>query len=246
MTIPDNDVWSDHLARMQPLELLLDRSDHLETNLRHLYSKTYIPNDPRSQVTLRLLVLSLQHAAGIRELMRSRHHQPARALFRPQVEALFRAIWVWYSVDSNWLSAFTADTSDGVVRGEPAPFPRKLGRIPEDLKSAGLDSIANMLRSFLDEREEFLHSFAHGGYRALSRVFNAPSSLDSDHFVKSVNAFGVNAVAFLSVVGDAADLVPRAQDLLNSYEDCFVHLPGIVAAESWYFSTARAGRRRAL
>jgi hypothetical protein len=135
--------------------------EFIENELMH----TEYPNEDRVRLSLAYAALNLEHQAAIRILVEQNHRGSAFALFRSQVEACFRGLWVQRLASDEQAEAIRRDGAEpfGYFRDMAAELDAALG-------TANLfQGIAGSWRA--------LNGFTHSGLEQLSRRFNADGDL---------------------------------------------------------------------
>lgn len=121
----------------------------------------------RDQIAVALCQLSIEHHDGLITLVQDGQFSPAFAMFRPQMEAWLRSLWVSGQAPDNELEAFMAGEEFVPAMNPKTSLMDKKKRIPPSIKeSIGDIKDANERDALLENYEKtwkFLCDLTHGG-----------------------------------------------------------------------------------
>ena len=106
---------------VDPLEVMLRRSDELHEALLHLLDGAEFDPSPRGEAAFSMCSVALEHGLSLRALMAMGLATSAVGLMRLQFEALTRAMWLQYAANDLAIVIFTDPaTTEMVASSTPA------------------------------------------------------------------------------------------------------------------------------
>lgn len=121
----------------------------------------------REKLAVALCHLSIEHHHGVITLSQDRHYSPALALFRPQMEAWLRSMWVDQMATDGELNAFMDGEEFVMVPSSKNDGTLKKKRIPPPIRDIILsikdEGERQALLDNYDSTWSVLCDFTHGG-----------------------------------------------------------------------------------
>ncbi|WP_156104721.1 DUF6988 family protein [Arenimonas oryziterrae] len=199
------------------LEKLLDGSDSMQREFERIIRIFSVPTELRSQIPIALASLSMEHASAMRTLVRQQHYASASALFRPQFDAVVRAIWFSELANDSQLAEFKLDSEkDGV-------FPKTFEMFDQ---CEALDTpIVPILKSYHSTYKNRMHSFTHGGFLAVKLHATPYEKLSTSVYgmIKSSNGLLVLAAMASAYFLDAPGALDLVSNAVNSAREAWAN-----------------------
>lgn len=152
------------------LDQLLERSDTLDDALMHLLGSAsfgLFDGSPRILTSFAACNVSLDHARGLRALMREGLPTPAVSLMRLQHEALTRSVWLLYAASESEIEKLHSPlTLDSQKAANKLPM---LAAMLTAIEGKAPLGATQMLAQFKDMSTAVLNSYVHGGIHVLRR-----------------------------------------------------------------------------
>lgn len=216
------------MATPEELTAVIDQSDLFDSTLREATKDLRIPPGIRNRYSLGLGVVCVEHGRGIRQLLRVRNTVGAFALFRPQLEALVRQVWIYHCAPEGWIDDFSGDVPEGSIF-EPGSFP-DLAAMVADLERRGRTRESSGFGALLSMLGDSHHSFTHGGLRAIQNALLGMDTAYEIELVKVSNAVTINAIGQLLVLSKDSGLEAEVWGIARQFDGCFLrrdagHLP---------------------
>lgn len=207
------------------LDEILHRSDVLEEAIIDLLDlETYQTFDASDRVTVSLsaCIVSMDHARGLRALIRENLPTPAISLMRLQYEALTRSVWLLYAApdsDVEKLNATLTSTAESAAKRLPM-----LSEMLIAIEGKAPPSATQMLTQFKDISAGALNSFVHGGIHPLKRQSDGyPLSLLSQVIRNSNGFFTMSGMIFAILSGNHI-IAKRMAAIQPDFNDCLPEL----------------------
>ena len=211
---------------LNPLEILLARSDELSESIFHRLDDSEFFDSPRAEASVRMCRVSLEHWLGLRVLISAGCETSAVSLMRLQFEALTRAMWLLYAASDQAITKLSAPLtleSEHSAKSLPG-LNQMIEAIGKCVGSTAPARAHEMLCSFRDVQLKALNSFVHGGIHSLRRHADGfPSSLIMQ-VLRSSNALAAMGGMTLAVL-TADELVAKSMGGIQfEFQDCLPEL----------------------
>jgi hypothetical protein len=206
------------------MEHFLDRSDELHMEVLRLLENVRAYPGIRHEVALVACGLALEHALGLRLLVRTACYSSALAMMRLQYEAIARGVWLLYAASDRQIEILTSPlTTDSETAAKKMPmFAVMLGQIIEKAPPQP----SRMLQGFKDVNWDAMNSFIHSGVHPLRRhVEGYPPEL-----IETVvrNSNGLNIMALQLGVALSGDR--RFEGVVKAFQEEFHDaLPALIS-----------------
>lgn len=210
------------------LEGMLERAHGLYDRIHEILDDGPFHDSPRSQVTLGMCMVALEHAAGLQALMALALPTAAVSLMRHQFEALTRSKWVFYAAPDSAIDKLTAPLtieSERAAKNLPGAKDMIDALCSSVSRPNGVPASAyQMLAHFKDVTWPAMNSFVHGGLHPLRRTTEGfPLGL-ATQILRNSNGLATMTGMMLSVLtGDQikANVMSRIQ---WDFADCLPQL----------------------
>ena len=169
--------------------------------------------------------VSLDHARGLRALVREALPAPAIGLMRLQYEALTRSVWLLYAApDSAVEKLRTTLTPAAEKTASRLPM---LSEMLDAIEGKAPSDATQMLREFKDVQAGALNSYVHAGIHALVRQSEGyPVPLMIQVLRSSNGLLTMNGMVLAILSGDP-ELAKRMSGIQLGFSDC---LPALLPA----------------
>lgn len=204
---------------------LLERSDALDDALMHLLgSESFRPFDdsPRILTSFAACSVSLDHARGLRVLMREGLPTPAISLTRLQHEALTRSVWLLYGAPESDVEKLASPlTLDSEKAASKLPM---LSVMLTAIKGKAPPAATQMLTHFKDVSVAALNSYIHGGIHVLRRQSEGyPLPLLLQVLRNSNGLLTMSGMMFAILSGDPV-MAKQMRQIQPAFADCLPDL----------------------
>jgi hypothetical protein len=215
-------------AALDPLGVVLDRSDDLHETLVALLDDAGFDPSPRGQSSLGMCSVSLEHGLSLRILISAGCPTSAVSLMRLQFEALTRAMWLIYAANELEVVKLTAGlTVDSEQAAKNLPTVNAMiDDIGKRVGSTAPAAAHQMLAHFRDVQLKALNSFVHGGIHSLRRHTDGFPNPLVVQIVCSSNALSMMAAMTLAILSGDAVIRETMSRIQREFADC---LPPLVA-----------------
>jgi hypothetical protein len=163
--------------------------------------------------------ISVEHAGGLRMLMREALPSPAICLMRLQCEALTRSIWLLYAAPDSDINKLQATLT---LAAEKAA--NKLPMLSDMLKAIegkAPPEVTQKLNQFKDVSAGALNSFVHGGIHPLKRHSEGYPLPLLIQIIRNSNGLLGMSGQMLAILAGNANLQKRIVGLYHAFNDCF-------------------------
>jgi hypothetical protein len=210
----------------KPLEAMLRRSDELHERLLGILDGAEFDTSARSDASLAMCSVALEHAVSLRALMALGLPTSAVSLMRLQFEALTRAMWLIYAANDGAIAKLMAPLN---TESEQAAknLPSASDMIEQMGKRVGQNMPAaahQMLVRFKDVSWHAMNSFVHGGIHPLRRQaegFPVPLALQ---ILRNSNGLtSMTGMALAILTSDEAIAKPMSK-IQPEFADCLPEL----------------------
>lgn len=210
------------------LDELLERSDALDDVLMHLLgaeSFRLYDGSPRIVSSFAACSVSLDHARGLRTLMREGLPTPAISLTRLQHEAVTRSVWLLYAASETDLEKFQSPLT--LDAGQAGNNPPMLAGMLTAIEGKAPLGATQMLKHMKDMSTAVLNSYVHGGVHVLRRQSEGyPLPLLLQVVRNSNGLLTMSGMMFAILSGDPA-MAKRVSRIQPDFADC---LPDLLPA----------------
>lgn len=206
------------------MEHFLDRSDELHMEVLRLLENVRAYPGIRHEVALVACGLALEHALGLRLLVRTACYSSALAMMRLQYEAIARGVWLLYAASDPQIEILSSPLtvgSEAAAKKMPM-FSVMLSQIIEKAPPQP----SRMLQGFKVMNWDAMNSFIHSGVHPLRRhVEGYPPEL-----IEAVvrNSNGLNIMALQLGVALSGDT--RFEGVVRAFHEEFHDaLPAVIS-----------------
>ena len=211
------------------LEQMLERSHQLVDRFFEILGDTGFHDAPRSEASVGMCFVALEHSEGLRVLMGQGLATSAVSLMRHQFEALTRAIWILYvapeSGATKLLASLTVE-SEQAAKNLPGAsemledLRKQVGRSGGGVPPAAYD----MLAHFKETTWPAMNSFVHGGVHAFQRTiegFPVPLALQ---ILRNANGLATMTAMTLAVLTGDQLIASAMSRIQRDFADCLPDL----------------------
>ena len=137
------------------------------TALHELWDELPEPITQRGLAVRGFANIVRQHTTSQLLLIQAELDVSATALLRPTYESLLRAIWAYKGADEQWIADFLTPTPQATETDAETRMGPDVGRMLSAIAMHHPEHIVQPLRELKDATWRAMHSYVHGGIRAV-------------------------------------------------------------------------------
>lgn len=204
---------------MIDLNALLSRSQAFESRILELFvDVASFASEPRVGIAIDIVDVSFEHGRALRQLAFEGLFPSAVCLLRPQVEALTRAAWVYWTASDEDVERLAAPLTLATERAARSlPMFADMVRL---LRGAAPDGLVDQLEAFREVSGHALNSFVHSGIHVVSRQVSGYEVALVDQVVRNSNALLTMCGMLLAIMTGDADAVAQVNAMQRQHSDC--------------------------
>jgi hypothetical protein len=203
------------------LSLALGRSMEFERELSACFEGTDLPPQQeigRAELCLAALLLSLEHAAVLREALAGGAPSSGAALFRLQFEALLRGAWIRFAASDVQLTKLAqpiSEQSEQTAKSLPGNQD-----MMSSITASAPRGLVEPLAQFNDDIRHPLNSYVHAGLHPIRRRLHGfPSDLVF-LMLRQSNQLLHHAYRLMALVHNSQPLMDKVTSVHVQFNDC--------------------------